>query len=57
MRGWPKVVKEHLRTGEYLKFLERGEAEERRVLSTPGLGHLAHHEIAELYGLSPKPPY
>jgi hypothetical protein len=53
MRGWPKTVKE---TGEYLGFLKNQEETERRVYSEPGNGHLARHEIAELYDLSPKPP-
>jgi hypothetical protein len=32
------------------------EARERRALCDPTTGHLAHHEIMELYDLSPKPP-
>ena len=56
MRGWPKTVKEHLASGEYLEFLKNQVETELHVLSQPGNGHLAHHEIAELYGLSPKPP-
>jgi hypothetical protein len=56
MLGWPKVVKQHLKTGEYMGFLTDQEETERRVYSEPGNGHLARHEIAELYGLSPKPP-
>jgi len=56
MRGWPKTVKEHLKTGEYLGFLKAQAETEWRVLAQPGNGHLARHEIAELYGLSPKPP-
>ena len=56
MRGWPKVVKLHLKSGEYLGFLKAQEEAERRALADPTTHHLAHHEIAELYDLSPKPP-
>ena len=57
MRGWPQAVQEHLRPRHYLKFLKRQEQEERKVLSSPNLNHLAQHEIMDLYGLSPKPPF
>ena len=50
------MVKEHLKSGEYLGFLTEQEDTERNALSDPTTRHLAHHEIAELYGLSPKPP-
>jgi len=56
MRGWPKVVKQHLATGEYLQFLTEQVERELDVLEQPGMGHLADHEKAELYGLSLKPP-
>ncbi len=56
MRGWPKSVEKLLKAGTYLEFLKNQEETERRVLSDPSLSHLANHEIAELYGLSPKPP-
>jgi hypothetical protein len=56
MRGWPKATKEHLRTGDFLELLKYQEEQEREAYSQPGQGHLARHEIAELYGLSPKPP-
>jgi hypothetical protein len=56
MRGWPKATKEHLRTGDFLMLLKDQEEQEREAYSQPGNGHLARHEIAELYGLSPKPP-
>jgi hypothetical protein len=56
MRGWPKAVKMHLKSGEYLGFLKEQEEKERRALADPTTHHLAHHEIAELYDLSPKPP-
>jgi hypothetical protein len=56
LRGWPKAVKEHLRTGDYMEFLKAQAEREREAYSQPGNNHLARHEIAELYDLSPKPP-
>lgn len=56
MLGWPQTVRGLLATGEYLDALKRQEAEERTLLSSVDLRHLARHEICDLYGLSPKPP-
>jgi hypothetical protein len=56
MRGWPKAVQEHLRTEDYLTLLKYQVEQERDVYCLPGNQHLARHEIAELYGLSPAPP-
>lgn len=56
MRGWPTAVKAHLKSGQYLELLKDQESRERKILQNPGNSHLAHHEIMELYGLSPKPP-
>jgi hypothetical protein len=56
LRGWPKAVKEHLRTGHYLEFLKAQEEREREAYSQPGQNHLARHEIAQMWDLSPKPP-
>lgn len=56
MLGWPKTVKGLLKTGEYLPALKEQEEREREIFSSDQNRHLAHHEIAELYGLSPMPP-
>ncbi len=56
MLGWPKVVKAHLASGHYVMFLRDQEEAERRAYADPTTHHLARHEIAEMYGLSPKPP-
>ena len=56
MRGWPKVVKEHLADGMYMSHLLHQEELERQALSHPGNSHLAQHEITELYGLRAGPP-
>jgi hypothetical protein len=56
MLGWPKRVKALIEADKYLSALKEQEETERSVLSEPGNGHLAHHEIAEIYGLSPAPP-
>lgn len=54
--GWPKAVKSLLTEDGYLLALAEQEAREREAYSQPGSAHLARHEIAELYGLSPAPP-
>jgi hypothetical protein len=54
--GWPEAVQRLVEAGEYLEALKAQEEQEREVLSEPGNNHLARHEIAELYGLSPSPP-
>lgn len=56
MLGWPKRVKALIEAGKYLESLQAQETREREALSQPGNKHLAHHEIAELYGLTPEPP-
>lgn len=56
MLGWPKTVAALLTEGGYLEALTDQEQREREVYSHPGNGHLARHEIADLYGLSPGPP-
>ena len=42
--------------GGYLEALMDQEQREREAYSQPGNQHLARHEIADLYGLSPGPP-
>lgn len=56
MLGWPRAVAALIESGEYLDALRRQEADERDVLSDPGNGHLARHEIIQEYGLSLSPP-
>lgn len=56
MLGWPKRVKALIEAGEYLAALNEQTEKELDALSQPGNAHLAHHEIAELYGLTPEPP-
>jgi hypothetical protein len=56
MRGWPKTVEVHLKTRDFLELLKYQEEQEREAYTAPGNQHLARHEIAELYGLSLKPP-
>jgi hypothetical protein len=56
MRGWPKRVKALLKSGDYLELLKYQTEQELDVYCLPGNQHLARHEIAELYGLSPAPP-
>lgn len=56
MLGWPKIVKGLIDSGEYLEALMSQEERERDILTRDDLRHLARHEIAELYGLSPMPP-
>ena len=57
MLGWPKRVKALIEASKYLERLQAQETKEREALSQPGNKHLAHHEIAELYGLTPEPPF
>jgi hypothetical protein len=54
--GWPQTVKALVESGEYIDALKSQESQERDVLSSPGNSHLARHEVAEMYGLSLKPP-
>jgi hypothetical protein len=54
--GWPKAVKSLIEEGGYLEALKDQEQRELRAYSQPGNSHLARHEIAEVYGLSPAPP-
>ena len=56
MMGWPKRVKALLDSGQYLELLESQTESEVNALANPHNSHLAGHEIAELYGLSLKPP-
>ncbi len=56
MLGWPKAVAALIESGEYLELLMSQEQQEREAYSQPGNSHLARHEIADLYGLSPAPP-
>lgn len=56
MMGWPKRVKALLDSGQYLELLESQTEIEVNALANPHTSHLAGHEIAELYGLSLKPP-
>jgi len=56
MLGWPKTVAALLAEGGYLEALMDQEQREREAYSQPGNQHLARHEIADLYGLSPGPP-
>lgn len=56
MLGWAKTVAALLAEGGYLEALTDQEQREREAYSQPGTGHLARHEIAELYGLNPGPP-
>jgi len=54
--GWPKQVKALVASGEYLDALKAQEQTERELLSKPGNGHLARHEVVQEYGLSLSPP-
>jgi hypothetical protein len=56
MLGWPKAVMALIAEGTYLELLKGQEELEREAYSEPGNSHLARHEIAEMYGLSPAPP-
>jgi hypothetical protein len=56
MLGWPTAVQSLISEGCYLEALTQQEQREREAYSQPGNDHLARHEIAELYGLSPAPP-
>lgn len=56
MLGWPKSVESLIAEGSYLEVLQEQEEKELEAYSRPGNDHLARHEIAELYGLSPAPP-
>lgn len=56
MLGWPKRARAMLADGTFLELLNSQEQKEREALSNPDNGHLARHEIAELYGLSLAPP-
>jgi hypothetical protein len=56
LMGWPKRVKGLIVANQYLAALTSQEAQERKAYLSPGNGHLAHHEIAEMYGLTPEPP-
>jgi hypothetical protein len=56
MLGWPERVKALLESNQYLPALEAQEKAERNAYANPGNNHLARHEIAELYGMSPEPP-
>ena len=54
--GWPKTVKELIKSGQYLEALKNQAEQERDVLSLPGNSHLARHEIVQEFGLSLSPP-
>lgn len=56
MLGWPKAVQSLIEEGGYLDALKEQEKRELEAYSQPGNDHLARHEIAEVYGLSPAPP-
>lgn len=57
MLGWPKQVKALLAQGIFLQALREQEETEAKVqYESRAMTHLAKHEIAELYGLSPAPP-
>lgn len=57
MMGWPKTVQALISAQELLPALiAQEEAERKAYREPPGNRHLARHEIAELYGLSPSPP-
>lgn len=56
MLGWPGRVCTLLEAGTYLPALIAQVERERDAPSQPGNGHLARHEIAELYGLDAAPP-
>lgn len=54
--GWPGKVHKMLKDRTCLELLQSQEQQELRALSNPDNWHLAHLEIAELYGLSLSPP-
>ncbi|MBF6024895.1 hypothetical protein [Lysobacter niastensis] len=56
MLGWPKTVKALLAAGTYLPALKAQEKQERDVLSSSQVTHLARHELMEEYGLRAGPP-
>lgn len=54
--GWPKRTQELERQGILLEKLSNQAERESRAIRENGTTHLADHEIAELWGLSPWPP-
>lgn len=56
MMGWPERVKALIEANEYLPALLEQEEAERTAYSNREIQHLARHEIADLYGLSSRPP-
>lgn len=56
MLGWPARVEALISAGEFIIALTHQERAERAAYLSSGNAHLARHEIADLYGLSPAPP-
>ena len=57
MMGWPKTVQVVISAQEFLPALiAQAEAQRKAYSEPPGNRHLARHEIAKPYGLSPSPP-
>lgn len=58
--GWPKATKALEQTGKLVFAVKEQASREAGIYSEARMGgensHLADHEIAELYGLSPGPP-
>lgn len=54
--GWPKRTRELEKQGRLIEALRDQAETESRAIRENGTTHLADHEIAELWGLSPRPP-
>ncbi len=58
--GWPKETKALEAAGQLLPALKEQASREAEIYSEARMGgensHLADHELAEMYGLSPEPP-
>ena len=54
--GWPQDVQALIASNQYLEALKLQEQQEREALSSPGMNHLARHEIVQEMGLSLSPP-
>lgn len=58
--GWPKATRDMDRTGRLVHAVKTQAKREAEIYSDARVGgknsHLADHEIAEMYDLSPGPP-
>lgn len=57
--GWPKQTKALEKAGRLVLAVKETAAREAEIYShkvATGQGHLADHELAQMYGLDPAPP-